>query len=56
MGDAPPPGDQAMVSTSATGKPAPEALGSRLPLVVTLVIVALAAIAAGLYFSGVIKI
>ncbi len=48
--------DRATVETPPVGHTLAAPLGSRLPLIVTLVIVALAAIAAGLYFGGVIKI
>ena len=41
---------------TAVGRPLSGASSSRLPLILTLVIVALAALAAGLYFGGVIKI
>jgi len=44
------------LTTLTTGTPASDSAASRLPMVVTLVIVALAAIAAGLYFGGVLKI
>jgi serine/threonine-protein kinase len=48
--------DRPTADTPALGHTLPAPLGSRLPLIVTLVIVAVAAIAAGLYFGGVIKL
>ena len=56
MDDASTHSDQTKVDTSSLRKTASGALGSRLPMVITLLIVAIAAIAAGLYFGGMLKI